>query len=695
MTVCLHIDEVPIIVEKGTTILQAARQHAIYIPTLCDYPDLPAHGSCRMCIVDIQGRPNLPTACTTLAEEGMHIQTNSPKVQALRAELLQMLLAEHPSSCLFCPEKSHCDECMVTLRKAGVTTGCRSCSKDSQCELQRLVEKLGLSQADFPGRYRMLETQKGDPFLDRDNNLCILCGRCIRICSENHSAVSIAYTNRGSETLIGPAFGQTLLEAGCSFCGACIEICPTGALSEKTRKWDGKPDKATVTTCPFCSIGCQVDLLSKQDTVIGSLPAHSTGADILCVKGRFGITELVNHPTRLKRPQKRVGQEHLFISWEDSIRLAAEKCAACSPGQFKMIVSADCSDEDRFVAHKFTQDAMKSDQFHILSPAIGANEAAPSFSLLKTSQSLNILASASTILCLGLDGNFSQSVVAVKLHQAQTHGAKIIAVGSQTNRLSQFADLWLRPIPGQEPDLIRMLFAQPDEITQFQLSSVAQAARLLKAATDLVIVISPSILKTPNTQEFWTAVEQCVHEFNARLIFLPEGNHSIVNTFQSPSPLPDSTTQIPEILYLIGENIPAELPGHPFIIYQNIVSPVSTIQADLLLPTTAFSETEGTRISYAGQVLQFHQAVPAPAETLPTWQILSRIAKEMGVQGFDYQGLADIQFEMATQPVRVEPGHQTGEHDYLGFPLTRWVEGLRWLVPNENVKTRNAYVHHS
>ncbi len=296
MTVRLLIDEKMIDVEKGTTVLQAARLNDVYIPTLCDFPGLPSHGSCRMCIVDIQGRPNTPTACTTLAEEGMVIQTNSPRVKALRAELLQMLLAEHPSSCLFCPEKSHCDECMVTLRKAGVTTGCRSCSKDSQCELQGLVEKLGLPQADYPGRYRMLPSQKNDPFLDRDNNLCILCGRCIRVCTENHFATSIGYAKRGPETLVGAAFGQTLLESGCTFCGACVEVCPTGALTEKTRKWDGVPDRETTTTCPFCAAGCQVNLLSRQGIVIGSLPAHQAGTDDLCVKGRFGITELVNHP---------------------------------------------------------------------------------------------------------------------------------------------------------------------------------------------------------------------------------------------------------------------------------------------------------------------------------------------------------------------------------------------------------------
>ncbi len=138
MSFQVSIDGRPLWVEKGKTVLQVARENGIDIPTLCDFPGLPSHGSCRMCIVEIEGRANTPTACTTLAEDGMIVQTNTPKVQSLRKDLFKLLLSEHPSSCLICNEKSHCDECMVTLRKTGVTTGCRSCPQDGQCELQKL-----------------------------------------------------------------------------------------------------------------------------------------------------------------------------------------------------------------------------------------------------------------------------------------------------------------------------------------------------------------------------------------------------------------------------------------------------------------------------------------------------------------------------------------------------------------------------
>src|SRR5512138_1847121 len=150
MSLQISINGRSLSVEKGKTILQVARANGIDIPTLCDFPGLPSHGSCRMCIVEIEGRASTPTACTTLVEEGMVVQTNSPIVQSLRTELLKLLLSEHPSSCLICPEKSHCDECMVTLQKTGVTTGCRSCSADGQCELQTFAERLQLADGGYP-----------------------------------------------------------------------------------------------------------------------------------------------------------------------------------------------------------------------------------------------------------------------------------------------------------------------------------------------------------------------------------------------------------------------------------------------------------------------------------------------------------------------------------------------------------------
>jgi NADH dehydrogenase/NADH:ubiquinone oxidoreductase subunit G len=715
MTVSIRIDGRPLNVAKGLTILQAARQNEIYIPTLCDFPGLPPHGGCRMCIVEIQGKAVTPTACTALVEDNMQIETNSPKIRVLRNELLLMLLADHPSSCLFCPEQSHCDECMVTLRKAGVTTGCRSCAKDGQCGLQEMVAKFGLSPIGvdlrvdplhddpgrthrcaptaeisdgvpteplpiFPPRYRMLPVKKDDPFFDRDYNLCVLCGRCIRTCTDLHFASALAYTKRGSETVVGTAFNRSQIEAGCSFCGTCVEACPTGALSEKTRKWDGAPQAATETTCPLCSIGCSIRLLSKDGRVIGSLPNHAAGSDALCVKGRFGMVELLNHPSRLKQPQKNTGAYLLDIPWEEALHLAAEKCAACPPDKFAVVVSASGSSEELYLAQKLAQKVTGAPRIYAPDLDCYGDGLGLLADLLQRSQPISTIDEASHILCLGLDGKYAQSVVEVKLHQAKKRGARLVTVYPEEHSLGMYADEWDR----------------------------------------LVVIVGPDFLTQPDSAAFLQSVATLLDQTGAKLILLPE-HANLAGALRlgvlPASALPDDLA----VLYLIGENLPAKLPGNPFVLYQNLYPPSDQRSADLLLPMAAFSETTATIRDAAGRAQTLRQAVPPPGEALPSWQIVARIAQHMGLSGFDYPDLSDLQTEEIAQVIfpvgvdlrvdlRVDPGRlggrpgrthrcaptegnpkevstwqnplSTREPAYLGFPLSHWVEGLRTLSKN-------------
>ncbi len=683
-----------------------------------------------MCIVEIQGRPTTPTACTTPVEEGMIIQTASAKVQALRRELLQMLLAEHPCACLVCPEKDHCEECMVTLRKAGVTTGCRSCAKDGQCELQELAANIGITGVDYPIRYRALPVEKYDPFFDRDYNLCVLCARCIRVCEDLHFANALAYTSRGTHTLVGTAFHRTHFNATCSFCGACVEVCPTGALSEKTRKWDGKPEREVTTTCPLCSIGCPMKLVIKNGRVIGSLPDGKTGA--LCVKGRFGITELVNHPTRLRQPHKRVGAESLGISWDEAARNAAETLAACSPGRFGLLISAGSTNEDLYVAQKFAREVMRSENIYTTAQARYGDGLGALSRLLQKSQPLDILADAPSrntpILCLGLDGRYAQSVVEVQLHRVKTRGdgaagstgAKLLTINAQPHALSDYADEWLQPEPGNETTRIQQLAewisSTPRPEGQGRQAAGAQlerVARLLREASHAqhapgtvssrpVIILGPDFLSHPDNARLLAAVEMLAENCGARVIVLAEqgnlaGSLYLVRQAAAQADARADAQDL-DVLYLLGASVPAGVPEHTRILYQNIYPPAGERPADLLLPAAAFSEVDGTLVDYAGRVRSLHPAVPAPGEALPAWEILCRIARQMGAPGFDYTSAAEIQAEMAGllpdgrvdweqalypafQPLPL--ALQVSEHDYMGFPLSHWVEGLRMIYPEE------------
>jgi len=699
----LRMNDQELRVEKGLTILQAARQNGIEIPTLCDFPGLPPRGSCRMCIVEIQGRQNTPTACTTPVEEGMVIFTHSPKIQSLRTELLQMLLAEHPAGCLFCPERGHCNECMVTVRKSGVTSGCGSCPKDNQCELQALAVQYGVEKPGYPIRYRMLPIETHDPFFDRDDNLCILCGRCIRVCESLHFNNALAYTYRGTNALVSTSFHRDHLNSDCVFCGSCVEACPTGALSEKTRKWDGKPERSVETTCPLCSIGCQMNLLVKQERVLGSLPNHSAGTEVLCVKGRFGITELVNHPTRLKQPQKRVGNFRQEIGWVEAIRTAAEKLSACLPERFEMRISPSCSSEDLFVARQFAQDVMKTGQIRFSFQDSYDSDLESISRLVQKSCSLENIAEAQTVLCLGLDDPYAHTVVEVQLHRAKERGTRVILLGVNKPAWGVHVDEWLPANHGQEVTLVEKLVAitGAEPISEAAYPALARAGRLLREAETPVIILGPAALSHPDNQRLLMQVELLVSNLHARVICLPD-QANLRGALQLGLFSEGVNTGKPDldVLYLIGEAVPEHLPGSPFILAHSLYPPAGAIVPDLLLPSTAFTEESGTYIDYSGRTVCTRPAVRPKGDSLPAWRILSQIARQMGVQGFDYNCVEDIwrsaqaEFPEVSSPaasktgqvVTIHPVYSETKmpcaHFYMGFPLKQWVEGLRSLYPD-------------
>jgi predicted molibdopterin-dependent oxidoreductase YjgC len=709
MSVRLAIDGRTCVAEKGSTILQAACANGIAIPTLCDCPGLPSRGSCRMCVVEIDGRANTPTACTAPVEEGMVVQTHSPKVQALRGELLQMLLADHPSSCLFCPEQSHCDECMVTLRKSGVTTGCRSCPKDGHCKLQMLVKEFGLAQANYPGRYRMLKVERNDPFFDRDYNLCVLCGRCIRTCEALHFSSIINYTKRGAEMVVGTAFNHTHLEAGCTFCGACVEVCPTGALTEKTRKWDGTPERETSTTCSLCSIGCSISLMSKKDAIIGALPDHQAGCDTLCVLGRFGITELVNGPARLKQPQIESESHRKKVPWEEAIHKAANTLFTCHPEGFEMLVSTNLTDEDLYVAQKFCRTVMVSENIH--SPALDAYAGKLDLAseLIQQSQPLSVLADASAIVCLGFDGRYAQSVVEVEIHKARQHGTAVLSINAEKHSPGRFSDVWLRPRPGKEVELLELLAdrlesGRHERFTgdKFEDPRLERAAHILEEARCPVFIIGQSFLDQPG-RRLLEAIQRLTGACEGQVIALPSrGNLGGALAMGLRPQMHDSQ---PQVLYVIGESIPETTPEGVAILYQNIYPSLSGRKADLVLPVAAFGEVDGTVINFTGEERKVRKVVEPVGEAWPTWKILSQIAQTMGSQGFEYEAVKDVQDEIAEKTrnfgvngrlswkllPEVEHAGLAGANRedsstvpiYMGFPLTQRIAGLKSLYPGD------------
>jgi formate dehydrogenase beta subunit len=233
--ISLTIDGREVEVRKGATVLEAAQEAGIYIPTLCHHPDLPPYGACRLCIVEIEGMPGFPTACTTPTAEGMKVHTSTPQLQQLRRNIFELTLAEHPYQCL-------------------------TCAKNLHCELQAVASYIGVEQVSLPAIRREVPVDRDNPFFDRDYNLCILCGRCVRACQELRGIQAIAFIQRSSQTIVGTAFNRPLADSGCKFCFACVEVCPTAALTDRVPIWKTILDReAYVVPCTYaCPAGIDV-----------------------------------------------------------------------------------------------------------------------------------------------------------------------------------------------------------------------------------------------------------------------------------------------------------------------------------------------------------------------------------------------------------------------------------------------------
>lgn len=302
----IQIDDVEVTFSEGETVLEVAERHQKEIPTLCYDPRLEPFGGCRLCIVELEGARNPVASCTTKATPGMVIRTSTDTIEAYRKTLLEMVMSENR------------EVDVHALR--GYASG----------ELATLQEKYEVYSTNINGAKSGKSKEDDNPFILRDYELCISCYRCVRVCAEQEGDHAISVMNRGFNTQITTEFDGLLKDSACTFCGQCIQTCPTGALADKKalRAADNVPDSQidkTRTICPYCGVGCSVDILTNDDKIIGIHPAMDGPANqgALCVKGQFAY-DFVQHPDRLKTPLIRGDDSELHpTSWEDALDKAA------------------------------------------------------------------------------------------------------------------------------------------------------------------------------------------------------------------------------------------------------------------------------------------------------------------------------------------------------------------------------------
>ncbi len=308
MTQKIEIDGVEAAFSEGETVLEIAERHQKEIPTLCYDPRLEPFGGCRLCIVELEGARNPVASCTTKATPGMVVHTATDTIEAYRKTLLEMVVSENR------------EVDVSPLR--GYASG----------ELTDLRDRYEINGTSITGATSGTSKMDDDnPFILRDYELCISCYRCVRVCAEQEGDHAINVMNRGFHTQITTEFDGLLKDSACTFCGQCIQTCPTGALADKKalravdEVKDTAPDK-TRTICPYCGVGCSVDVLTKNEKIVGIHPAMDGPANqgALCVKGQFAY-DFVQHPDRLKTPLIRGEDGELHeATWEAALNRASE-----------------------------------------------------------------------------------------------------------------------------------------------------------------------------------------------------------------------------------------------------------------------------------------------------------------------------------------------------------------------------------
>lgn len=319
-------------VEAGQTILQAAAKHGIYIPTLCYDERLTAHGACRICVVEVKGARTLMAACSTPIADGMIIETETPAVVETRKDILRLMLENHPLDCL-------------------------TCEKSGNCTLQNLCFEYDIKEGGFHGVKKSYPIDDSNPFFTYDPNKCILCGKCVRVDNELQCTGAICFAERGFTTHVAVAGDKAFESSNCVSCGNCVSVCPVGALMPKQpqrfRYWDIKKVK---TTCSYCGVGCQMELLVKDGRVLGVEPVNSTPNDgLLCVKGKFGY-RFLNHPDRLKTPLVRKAGRLVEATWDEAMNIIASKIKAIKEKHGAEALggmsSARCTNEENYLMQK-------------------------------------------------------------------------------------------------------------------------------------------------------------------------------------------------------------------------------------------------------------------------------------------------------------------------------------------------------
>ena len=415
-TVDVEIDGLAVQVPEGTSVMRAAALAGVDVPKLCATDSLEAFGSCRLCLVEIDGVKGTPASCTTPVRPGMTVKTQSPKLEKLRRGVMELYISDHPLDCL-------------------------TCAANGDCELQDMSGVVGLREV----RYGVGEGENhldapkdtSNPYFDFDASKCIVCSRCVRACDEVQGTFALTIEGRGFDSKVSPG-GLDFLSSDCVSCGACVQACPTATLEEKSVVDLGMPNRTVVTTCAYCGVGCSFKAELKGDELVRMVPYKDGGANEghSCVKGRFAFG-YATHPDRQLKPmvREKITDPWREVSWEEAIQTVATRMRDIQSrhgvGAIGGITSSRCTNEEVYVVQKMVRAAFGNNNVDTCARVCHSPTGyglKQTFGTSAGTQDFKSVESADVIMVIGANPTDAHPVFGSRMKQRLRKGAKLIVM---------------------------------------------------------------------------------------------------------------------------------------------------------------------------------------------------------------------------------------------------------------------------
>jgi formate dehydrogenase major subunit len=627
-------------VPEGTTVLRAAEMAGITIPRLCDHKELTPYGGCRLCIVEVQGVRVPMASCTLPVNNGMVINTETEALKKSRKFVLSMLFSERNHFCPFCQ----------------VSGG--------DCELQNAAYHEQMTHWPIQPGWNNFVVDTSHPYFVLDNNRCILCRRCVRACAEMAGNFTLSVAERGAKSMIVADTDVALGESTCIKCGSCVQVCPTGAIIDRTSAYQVHDKDLTEikSICNGCSVGCSVKIMVKDNRIVrieGDWDG-SVNHGVLCEYGRYMVANEVRK--RITNPMVKKNGKLEPVSWEEALQVVSSQLAPLA------------SDKDGIAAIASTRLSAETltafkDLFAKNQLVTSLEEGMPSASVLKFAEKqgafegkLEVLRSADTVLSIGANVGNTHMVAGFMFKRNMPKGTRVINIDPQEDVLDDVASLSLKNKPGSDLALIlglqaiivkegleRRPISIPDveartdeavRTTGISLDKLTQAARILANSITPVILYGKGI----TAQRDESLVEElyklavlvgAVDSERAGLISVKGETNSLTAALLGLDQVFELNGQ--KAVYaavgdsFVSKSIVERLSKAPYLVVQASYESKLTEQADVVLPVTVWSEQEGTYINLDGRIQKTTKVLAAPETVRDNLAVLSELAAQMNI----------------------------------------------------------------